>query len=66
MLLFTPYLCSYRTVYNTQQTFSAHIEKWKKNMDGNVFEDATLMNLSKVFVTLSYGFQYDALKLFHS
>ena len=35
-------------------------------MDGNVFEDATLMNLSKVFLTLSYGFQYDALKLFHS
>ena len=67
----SPYLCSYRKGYNTQQALLALTEKWKKNLDDKGFGGAVLTDLSKAFETINHdlivefnvhGFQ-NALKL---
>ena len=44
----SPYLCSYRTVYNTQQALLVLIEKWKKNLNDKGYGGAVMMSLSTI------------------
>ena len=75
-MILSPYSCGYRKGYKTQQALLAITEKWKKDLDGQGYGGAVLMELSKAFDTLNhdlliaklsaYGFEHDALKLIHS
>ena len=72
----SPYLCSYRKKFNTQQVLLALTEKWKEVLDNKGFGGAVLMDLSKAFHTINYdlliakfhayGFSNDSLKLLYS
>ena len=72
----SPYFCGYRKGFNTQHALFTLAKNWRESLDNKGFCGAKLMNLSKAFDTLNhdlliaklhtYGFQHDALKLFHS
>ena len=62
---FSPYICGYWKVYNTQRTLLALAEKWEKNFDDEDYGGAVLIDLSQAFDALDQNFlEQDALKLF--
>ena len=72
----SPYLCGYRTYFNSQHALISLIERWRKSLDNKGYGGAVLMDLSKAFDTLNhdlliaklhaYGFDIKSLKLLHS
>ena len=50
----SPYLCGYRTNFNTQNALLSLIKHWKKILDDKGFCGAVLMDLSKAFDTLNH------------
>ena len=72
----SPYMCSYRKGFSTQNAVLSLIEKWKKVLDNEGYGGAILMDLSKAFNTINhdlliakldvYGFSKESLKLIKS
>ena len=72
----SPYLCSYRQGFSTQQALVSLIEKLKVILDKNGYAGAVLMDLSKAFDTIkhdpliaklnAYGFTKNSLRLIKS
>ena len=50
----SPYLCSYRKRFSTQQSLISLLENWEVVLDRNRYAGAILMDLSKVFDTLNH------------
>ena len=71
----SPYLCSYRKVYNKHALLYL-LEKWRVSLDNGGYAGGVLADLSKAFDTLNhdlliaklaaYGFSKSALKLIQS
>ena len=69
----SPYLCSYRKIYNAQYALLAMIEKLYQSLDNKGIDVAILMDLFKAFDTINhelliaklgaYGFDENALAI---